>query len=59
MISEKDVQAYRRDGGIVVPEVLGADTLAQLRERYAEQDLEEIFVKVMAPLQAKTEAVTV
>jgi len=31
MISEMDVQAYRRDGVIVVPEVLGADTLAQMR----------------------------
>ena len=30
MISEKDVQTYQRDGVIVVPEVLGADTLAQV-----------------------------
>ena len=29
MISEQDVQAYQRDGVIVVPDVLGADTLAQ------------------------------
>ena len=29
MISESDVQAYRRDGVIVVPDVLGADTLAR------------------------------
>src|SRR6266699_3600866 len=31
MISEQDVQAYKRDGMIMVPDVLGADTLAQLR----------------------------
>src|SRR6202790_193638 len=31
MISEQDVQAYKRDGVIVVPDVLGADTLAQVR----------------------------
>src|SRR5437588_12414382 len=31
MISEKDVQTYQRDGVIVVPEVLGADTLSQVR----------------------------
>src|SRR6266849_3208032 len=36
MISEKDVQAYRRDGVIMVPDVLGADTLAQLRSVIAE-----------------------
>src|SRR4030081_2570631 len=36
MISEVDVQAYRRDGVIVVPEVLGADTLAELRSVIAE-----------------------
>jgi phytanoyl-CoA hydroxylase len=36
MISEKDVQAYKRDGVIVVPEVLGADTLAQVRGVIAE-----------------------
>ena len=29
MISEKDVQTYQRDGLIVVPEVLGTDTLAK------------------------------
>ena len=29
MISEKDVQTYQRDGLIVVPEVLGPDTLAK------------------------------
>src|SRR5436305_4157244 len=31
MISERDVQAYKRDGVIVVPEVLDAATLAQVR----------------------------
>jgi phytanoyl-CoA hydroxylase len=31
MISDADVQAYRRDGVIVVPGVLGAETLAQVR----------------------------
>jgi phytanoyl-CoA hydroxylase len=36
MISEKDVQAYRRDGFIVVPDVLGADTLADVRKVIAE-----------------------
>lgn len=36
MITEMDVQAYRRDGVIVVPEVLGADTLAQMRSVVAE-----------------------
>jgi ectoine hydroxylase-related dioxygenase (phytanoyl-CoA dioxygenase family) len=36
MISEQDVQDYRRDGVIVVPEVLGADTLAQVRAVIAE-----------------------
>ena len=36
MISERDVQAYRRDGVIVVPEVLGAETLAQVRTVIAE-----------------------
>ena len=36
MISEKDVQAYRRDGLIVVPDVLGADTLAEVRKVIAE-----------------------
>jgi len=35
--------------------LLTEGTLAQLRERYAEQDLEEIFVKVVGPLQAKAE----
>ena len=36
MITEMDVHAYRRDGIIVVPEVLGADTLAQLRSVVAD-----------------------
>jgi len=36
MISERDVQTYQRDGVIVVPEVLGADTLAQVRSVIAE-----------------------
>ena len=36
MISEKDVQAYQRDGVIVVPEVLDADTLAKVRSVIAE-----------------------
>lgn len=36
MVSQDDVRAYRRDGVIVVPDVLGADTLAQLRTIIAE-----------------------
>src|SRR5258707_3279173 len=36
MISEQDVQAYQRDGVIVVPEVLGAATLFQVRSVIAE-----------------------
>ena len=36
MISQDDVNAYRRDGVIVVPELLGRDTLAQLRGVLAE-----------------------
>jgi phytanoyl-CoA hydroxylase len=36
MISEQDVQAYKRDGVIVVPDVLGADTLSQMRSVIAE-----------------------
>jgi len=31
-------------------------TLGQLRDRYAEHELEEIFVKVVAPLYAASEA---
>lgn len=36
MISDGDVRSYRRDGVIVVPDVLGADTLAQLRSVMAD-----------------------
>jgi phytanoyl-CoA hydroxylase len=36
MISEHDVQAYRRDGVIVAPEVLGRETLAEVRAVIAE-----------------------
>jgi phytanoyl-CoA hydroxylase len=36
MISEKDVQTYQRDGVIVVPGVLGVDTLDQVRSVIAE-----------------------
>src|ERR1700734_4259562 len=36
MISEQDVQAYKRDGLIVVPDVLDASTLSQLRSVIAE-----------------------
>src|SRR5258707_4884770 len=36
MISEKDVQSYKRDGVIMVPDVLGADTLTQVRSVIAE-----------------------
>jgi phytanoyl-CoA hydroxylase len=36
MISEQDVQTYKRDGVIVVPEVLDADTLARVRAVIAE-----------------------
>ena len=36
MISDKDAQTYQRDGVIVVPEVLGADTLAQVSSVIAE-----------------------
>ena len=32
MISEKDVEAYRRDGVIVVPEVLGGEMLGRVRQ---------------------------
>ena len=35
-ISEDQVRAYKRDGVIVVPDVLGADTLAQVRSVIAE-----------------------
>src|SRR6201985_1621022 len=36
MISEKDVQAYKRDGVIVVPEVLDAAALGQVRSIIAD-----------------------
>ena len=36
MISERDVQTYRRDGVIVVPEVLGKETLVEVRSVIAE-----------------------
>ena len=36
MISEQDVQIYRRDGFIVVPDVLAVDTLAEIRKVIAE-----------------------
>src|SRR3984885_823042 len=36
MIAEQDVQAYKRDGVIVVPDVLGASTLAEVRSVIAE-----------------------
>jgi sodium transport system ATP-binding protein len=35
--------------------LLTEGTLAQLREKYGEQDLEEIFVKVVSPLQSRAE----
>ncbi len=36
MISEQNVQAYKRDGVIVVPEVLDAETLTKVRSVIAE-----------------------
>lgn len=36
MISEELVRAYKRDGVIVVPEVLGSETLSQMRQVVAE-----------------------
>jgi sodium transport system ATP-binding protein len=36
--------------------LLTEGTLAELRATHGEQDLEEIFVKVVGPLQAKAEA---
>src|SRR5246500_2267634 len=36
--------------------LLTEGTLAELRERYGEQDLEEIFVKIVSPMQSKVEA---
>src|SRR6266581_1901884 len=39
--------------------LLTEGTLAQLRDKYAEHDLEEIFVKVVGPLHSDSEACTV
>jgi phytanoyl-CoA hydroxylase len=36
MISEREVQAYKRDGVVVIPDVLGAATLAEVRKVIAE-----------------------
>ena len=36
MISEKDVETYRRDGVIVVPQVLDGGTLGKVRQVIAE-----------------------
>lgn len=36
--------------------LLAEGTLAELREKYAENDLEEIFVKIIAPYYSQTEA---
>jgi len=36
MIGEQEVRAYKRDGVIVVPEVLGSDVLARMRQVVAE-----------------------
>jgi len=36
--------------------LLAEGTLAQLRDKYAEHDLEEIFVKIVAPYYATSEA---
>ena len=36
--------------------LLAEGTLAQLREKYNERDLEEIFVKIVGPLQVEAEA---
>ena len=36
MISEADVAAYRRDGVIVVPEVMDRETLTRVRQVIAE-----------------------
>jgi len=36
--------------------LLAEGSLAQLRERYRDNDLEEIFVKIVAPLYAAQEA---
>jgi phytanoyl-CoA hydroxylase len=36
MVTEQDVQAYKRDGVIIVPDILDASTLAQVRSVIAE-----------------------
>ena len=36
MIGEREVQAYRQDGVIVVPDVLDSRTLARMRQVVAE-----------------------
>jgi sodium transport system ATP-binding protein len=36
--------------------LLAEGTLAELRAKYAEQDLEEIFIKIVGPLHAQSEA---
>ena len=36
MISQWDVETYRRDGVIIVPDVLGSETLSQMRQIIAE-----------------------
>ncbi len=36
MVSERDVETYRRDGVIVVPQVLDQETLARVRQVLAE-----------------------
>jgi len=38
--------------------LLTEGTLAELRKRYDEQDLEEIFVKIVTRVQSKVECVT-
>jgi len=36
--------------------LLTEGTLAQLRQKYGQQDLEEVFVKVVGPLRSNSEA---
>jgi sodium transport system ATP-binding protein len=43
-------------GIIHAGKLLAEGTLAQLREQYAEQDLEEVFIKIVSPHQSKLEA---
>ena len=42
MISEQDVQAYKRGGVIVVPDVLGAATLDEVRKVIASPIISEV-----------------